>query len=262
MLRRLATAVSLACAAACVEQTGVEPSVNVIIVHAILDAAAVDQYVIVQQSNGSISSQAQVKGAVVTLALPDGTVLTADQTLDSLTATPRYDQPRITVVYRFALGGLGVALVPGGTYRLRVATPDGQIVTGNTTLPTVAPDTASGPSLPFDHTRDTLSMSWARVPGARSYEVLVRAPTTSFTMFVDTSVVLGGLVRSIDGDAPEFVAGATQQVVVHAVDANYYDYYRRSSDFFTESGLISHLSGGLGLFGSIVPINSRTVIVR
>ena len=47
-----------------------------------------------------------------------------------------------------------------------------------------------------------------------------------------------------------------------AVDSNYYDYYSRSADFFTGVGPVNHLSGGVGVFGSIVELKVRNVAVR
>ena len=45
------------------------------------------------------------------------------------------------------------------------------------------------------------------------------------------------------------------------MDSNYYDYYRSRNDPFTGSGIINKLQGGIGLFGSAVSINSRTLDV-
>ena len=247
--------------AACIDRSFVQPTANTLIVHAVLDPGTPDQYVIVQSTTGAIRSQAQVIGAVVTLTTPDGRALVADQIRDTTIATPNVGQPPITVVYRLSLGRAGVLLVPGGTYQLRVVVPDGRIVIGTTTLPGATPVTSPGSTSTIDRVRDTVSLAWPRVAGARSYEVSVRSPVSTFDTFADTSISLIGSVR--DGnDNIAFSPGQTSTIVVSAVDANYYDYYRRESDVFTGSGVINHLQGGIGLFGAVVAIRTATVIVK
>jgi hypothetical protein len=59
-----------------------------------------------------------------------------------------------------------------------------------------------------------------------------------------------------------FVAGFTQWLTIAAVDTNFFDYYRSGNSPFTGSGLINRLQGGLGLFGSYVPVLSTAVVVR
>ena len=46
-----------------------------------------------------------------------------------------------------------------------------------------------------------------------------------------------------------------------AADSNFYDYYRTNNDPFTGAGIINRVSGGLGLFGSVVTLNSGTLAV-
>jgi hypothetical protein len=48
---------------------------------------------------------------------------------------------------------------------------------------------------------------------------------------------------------------------VSAVDANYFDYYRSENDAVTGRGLLNHVVGGLGLFGSAVVIRNRPFLV-
>jgi hypothetical protein len=50
-------------------------------------------------------------------------------------------------------------------------------------------------------------------------------------------------------------------VEVVAVDTNYYQYYRTPGDPFTAAPP-SRLTGGLGVFGSIVPVYARQFEVR
>jgi hypothetical protein len=106
-----------------------------------------------------------------------------------------------------------------------------------------------------------LSLAWPRVAGASAYDVAISSARSSFEAFSDTTIVLLGTARSSDG-TDAFLSGLVHHVVVSAVDANYYDYYRRGSDFLTGAGPIVHLSGAIGVFGSIVPLGSGTLTVR
>jgi hypothetical protein len=127
------------CLVACVEDTPVTPAAHDLIVHAILDAGARDQYVIVQSTDGSFAGQVAVAGATVTMTLPNGATVAAGEEADSNVAQGVQKQPVISPVYHFALDRLGISLVPGGTYQLRVAVPDGRVVTGRTTIPNAIP---------------------------------------------------------------------------------------------------------------------------
>jgi uncharacterized protein DUF4249 len=243
----------------CVDQSPVAPSANALIVQAVLDAGRLDQYVVVQQTDGAIARQVAVDGATVSLTFPDGRVLDAAAEHDSTRAERDGDEPPIGTVYHFALGTQ--PLTPGGRYRLRVVTPDGRIVTGTTTIPSAAPvaDTAVE-STPFNLSRDTLPLAWQRVPGASGYEVRVAGQGIDLSVFTDTSIVL--TFESLETGIGDAHLGSTTQVVVSAVDANYYDYYRHKPDSFTGNGVISHLDGAIGLFGSIVELERRTLKFR
>ena len=256
MLRRL---VALLAATACVDQEPYSPSLNTLVVHAVLDATARDQYVIVQATTGQIRDQSVVTGASVEITAPDGRKLVAEQTHDSTVFRGTTSMPRVTTVYRISLDKYGIGLVAGGTYLLRIEMLDGRVVTGSTTIPAVTPNSDAVPTMTVDRHRDTVRLAWTRVTGAKAYEVFVSTPTRVSGIFTDTSVVLPGLMSG--GNGPLFVTG-TNTLVVNAVDANYYDYYRRTSDPFTSTGLITRLDGAVGVFGSIVPILRRNLIVQ
>jgi hypothetical protein len=66
----------------------------------------------------------------------------------------------------------------------------------------------------------------------------------------------------VNGNSVAFVRGLTHQLAVIAVDENYFDYYRGTSDFSTATGLVMHLDGGIGVFGSLVTVATRTIIVK
>jgi hypothetical protein len=72
----------------------------------------------------------------------------------------------------------------------------------------------------------------------------------------------GDLRNLFAGDLQRvFVPGFRQDMLVAAVDSNFYDYYRTNNDPFTGAGIISRVNGGLGLFGSLVSLNSGTLTV-
>jgi hypothetical protein len=56
----------------------------------------------------------------------------------------------------------------------------------------------------------------------------------------------------VAGD-PVFPRGRPVEVLVSAVDMNYYDYYRAQSDPFAGAAP-SHLVGAIGVFGAVVPL--------
>lgn len=243
--------------AACVEHAPVAPSANALIVQAVLDAGASDQYVLVQTTTGALASATAVSGAQVSLELPDGRTVLASEERDTTRLVTKYFERPLGSIYRLPLKSLGTSVQPGGAYRLRVATPDGRVVTGRTVVPSAVPAGFAAPRDSFALRLDTLLMRWPRVAGARTYEVAVRPLSRTFalTFFADTSASLYGGMTSSDGQQ-FFVRGQEHEVIVLAVDDNYYDYYRRGTDSFTGVGVISHLDGGLGLFGSVVELKT------
>jgi hypothetical protein len=255
----LVAAVAFAGAFGCVDRSPVAPNADVLIVQSVLDAGARDQYVVVQATDGAIAQQTAVDGATVTLELPDGRVLSAVAERDSGRVIPRSGEPAVGTVYHFALGT--DTLTPGATYRLRIVTPDGRVATGATTIPsaTPVPDVALD-TVPFT-VRDTLTLAWPRVRGASSYNVQILALGHEYSLFTDTSVAvtLDSLFAG-SGDDQIALCGMNG-VVVSAVDVNYYDYYRHKPDTFTGSGVISHLDGAIGVFGSIVAVDRRVLAV-
>ena len=259
-------AAAAATATACVETTSVSPDANTLVVHAVLDPGVQHQIIVVQTTTGALAAQRQVTGAVVTIATPDGRTLTAVERRDTAAVTaPLCERcflpfPKVTTIYDLDVGGAG--LIPGGTYQLRVVVPDGRTVTGRTTIPSAVPSTGALPPQTFDRTRDTVSLQWSRVAGARSYEVVVRSTAGSYSVFADTSVVLPGTMQVFGNGEDVFERRLTHQLAVIAVDRNYFDYYHRTSDFFTATGLVMHLDGGIGVFGSVVTVATRTIIVQ
>jgi hypothetical protein len=150
-------------------------------------------------------------------------------------------------------GGQLITLTPGLTYRLRITSGD-DVVTGETTIP-ASPPRNEVVVQPFNRDRDSVFIGWNPVAEAARYVVHVASPRGAFQLFVDDFeyLVAGTLSNTSQVGLPKvFVPGFFQTVEVAAVDANFHDYYRSGSDRFTGRGLLTHLQGATGLFGSYV----------
>jgi hypothetical protein len=242
-------------------------------VHSVLDPSLCEQPVLVERTlTGAITVEKErfydprdplrssggvpISGAQVTITAQDGRVLTGIEVADTPGAS-----------------GAGFYLVsepdcrtpvirPGRRYSLRVVTPDGTVVTGATTTPRGEQFESVRNS--FDRDRDTLRFSWRATSGARAHGVWIESPYGAFVSFSDSSAFsLAGDVRN--PFAPKFrrlfIPGFEQGVAFFSADTNYFDYYRSRSDPFTGSGLINHLNGGIGLFGSIYTVHVRVLSV-
>jgi len=245
---------------------------SLIVVQSVLDPSANDQLVLVEHTltgDTTVVDQGRydptnpiatdngvpVSGADVTIADPNGVVLRGVEDTASTGGG--------TGVYRISLAAAGVALIPGGVYTLRVHTPTGEVVTGRTRIPKQHPSTGDSTHL-FNRDHDTLRVSWSPTPDARAYTVLVQSPNQELYSFLDSETVhFPGLIRNVEDEDLRalFYPGFLQVVTVAAVDTNLYDYYRSYNDPFTGSGLINHLDGGIGLFGSAVVLSSQTLDV-
>ena len=241
--------------AGCVSEQLIAPTATQYVVHAVLDPSSPVQVIRVEQA---VTGQPDdvygipcVRGALVTITTPEGVVMEADSPSDD--SPPCFD-------YTVTPAGHGVTLVPGASYHLRVVVPGGATVTGVTTIPGATATSTLGPLEPFSWTRDSLVVAVVRVPGATTHQLRVRARYRTFSRFLDGRTVVPGTQRNDYGDRV-FNAGDTAMVTVAAVDDNYYDYYRTSSDPLGGSPTVSRLAGGWGVFGSIVVVERRALVV-
>jgi hypothetical protein len=224
------------------------PAERHLLVHAVLDPEGAEQHVRLDWSDGSPRGLTP-PATEVTLIHPGGH------------ETP---VPRVTFshaeMYSFTPQNSSERIQRCGTYGLRIL-DHGKVVTGTTTVP--CPTTLSiMPSHGFSRGRDTLRLSWPRVPGAKAYYIAVQNRFTSnpidegfsyfYSTFADTSIVWPGNMRTLD-DEPMFMTGANTTIVVSAADDNFYTYYHAQVDPFAGAPP-SRLEGGIGVFGSLVPI--------
>ena len=161
-------------------------------------------------------------------------------------------------------GDTSLHVVPGGRYELHITTADGATVRGTTVVPGAQPVPPATTFVPFDRDEDSVFVWWDDVPQAARYQLRIESPRGPFHLFVDSTeyLIAGGLRNTDVGGLPNvFFPGFVQQVTIGAVDRNFYDYYRTANDPFTGSGLVTHLDGALGVFGSYVMIRSSQLTV-
>jgi hypothetical protein len=250
--------------AGCSETTYVQTAPSQVVVHAVLDKSKRDQLILLERTRavppgpqGGTAGQFEppILGAQITITAPNGLVMVAreDRLTDSLHATRG--------LYRLSLDEYGATLVQGRQYVLHIRTDLGEEISGSTTIPGGAAATASPPE-PFNRSTDTLRLSWQRVSDAQSYEVRIQYdnPASPYFVFADSSISIPGLSRTLNDDVI-FFPKSNADVLVSAVDANYYEYYRSVSDPFLGAPP-SHLTGAVGVFGSLVPLTVRHLTVQ
>ena len=243
-----------------------------VVVHAVLNASAPSQVVLVERTrtgainvpdttfnpNDPIVSAGgiPVSGATVEISDSSGTVFTG---VEDKTVFPNGQGAG---VYRVPLSGS--LLRRGARYKLHIHTPDGEEIIAYTRVP--RPDVSSTGTLTrsFNRDHDTLVVTWNAAAMARAYALRVESPFGPFFLFTDSlRFRLTGDLRNPFADQFErvFIPGFRQDILVAAIDTNFFDYYRTNNDPFTGTGLLSHISGGLGLFGSMVILSSGTLNV-
>ena len=236
---------------------------EMIAVHGVLSLApdALMQYVIVERTitgtaelpeidslRGIPRPPLPVLGAAVTVERDDGLVL-------------RYGETTTPGIYGLALDPAVRFLSPGREYRLRVELQDGRLVLGRTRMPSPPAVTGlPGEGATFDRDRDTLRLRWTGV--ADSSQVLVQVRPRDLRRRVTLALVTDSTTVTIPGRLPAvWVAGTRQTLSVATLDENYFDHLRTGNDEFTAGGYLNRLEGGIGLFGSVAPVN-RTLVVR
>ena len=250
-----------------------------VVVHAVLDPSATVQEVLLEKTlTGAVvvnedqrfdvldpvntAGGIPIIGALVTITGPDG-VLTGREVHYTGKATT-YGAGRYEIAAGAPVQGVSRPPIrPGATYSLVIRTLDGGFVTGKTTVPAgvVATTTIAGT---LNRESDSLRLSWKASVGARTYGLRVETPFGAFQIFSDTThLTLPGLMRNLFASdfKRTFIPGFLQVSTVFAVDTNFFDYFRSRNDPFTGSGIINTVDGGIGLFGSILVLETRSTDV-
>jgi hypothetical protein len=161
--------------------------------------------------------------------------------------------------------GIYIAAVipqPGIRYRLTVHAL-GKTVTATTVVPRGVVATTA-PLVPFNRNHDTAKVSIPQVEFARGYFLRIDAPIAAFSVVTtDRDIAITGDTRNLytENLLRVFFPGFQQALTVAAADTNLFDYYRSRNDPFSGIGLINHVQGGLGVFGSVAVIERRVLDV-
>ena len=165
-------------------------------------------------------------------------------------------------VYRVPIAG--ASLVLGARYQLHVARTAGEEVTAFTRIPRADVRATGGLTRTLNRDHDALAMQWNAAPQARAHTRCawrVRSGRFFFSPTARHSTDRRS-AKSVRRRSPARLhPGFRQDIIVAAVDSNFYDYYRTNNDPFTGAGIISRINGGIGMFGSIVTLESGTLTV-
>lgn len=268
----LALLAALASSACQLETVSVPPTTPSVVVHAVLNPSATSQVVLLERTlTGAVQvpdPQFNPNDPIVSAGgIPiDGAIV---EIIDSSgTAVSGVEDSRVLPnglgrgVYRVPIvGGL---LRLGERYQLHVRTPQGEEVTAFTRVPAPEVTTTGGLTRTVNRDRDTVEVAWAAALKTRAYGVRVESPFGPFFLFTDSlHVRLTPDLRNLfNGDLRHvLVPGFHQDMLVAAVDSNFFDYYRTNNDPFTGAGIVSRVQGGTGLFGSLVTLTNGTLTV-
>jgi hypothetical protein len=243
-----------------------------VVVHAVLNTSAVNQVVLVERTLVGAANIPDTSFDSTDPIVSAGGVPISGATVDIIDSLGRVtraveDRTVLTTgkgagVYRVPI--VGTSLVLGARYQLRVRTTTGEEVTAFTRLPRADVRAVGGLSRTINRDHDVVTVQWTASQTARTYAVRIETPYGPFFLFTDsTHVRLTGELRNLFSDDFQrvFMPGFRQDIVVAAVDSNFYDYYRTNNDPFTGSGIINRVTGGIGMFGSFVLLNSGTLTV-
>jgi len=251
----------------------VPPSPAGVVVHAVLNVGAINQVVLVEQTLSGVAEIPDTNFDGADPIASAGGLPISGATVEILDSAGRAfrgveDQvtsnsvQRGTGVYRVPIAGS--ALILGARYQLRIRTPDGKLVTAFTRVPRADVRSTGALTRTMNRDHDGLTAQWTPAASARTYAVRVETPFGPFFLFTDSARLnFSGDLRNLFADDLQhvFIPGFRQDVLVAAVDSNFYDYYRTNNDPFTGSGIISRIDGGIGLFGAIVTMTSGTITV-
>ena len=240
--------------------------------HAVLNASAPTQVVFVERTlTGAITVPDTTFNPNDPIVSAGGIPVTGAtvEIVDSAGTVRRAVEDKIVLangqgagVYRVSLSGSDLRL--GQRYRLHVQTAEGDDLTAVTRVPRPEVTSSGGLSRTFNRDHDTVLVKWNAAAATRAYALRVESPFGPFFLFTDSlHFRLTGDVRNLFAGNLQrvFIPGFRQDLLVAAVDSNFFDYYRTTNDPFTGTGIISRINGGLGLFGSIVLLSSGTLNV-
>jgi hypothetical protein len=237
------------------------------VVHAVLNPTSSQQLIIVERTLRSFSFGSSVPARD---PISDARVVIYGPREDSAVATPDAITPgvyRMSSITHTGVAGPNVLFLrPGDRYRLRVETSLG-VVTGETIVPVAG--AIDGGQETFNVDRDTLVL----VGGARAAGYMLRHETNTggrerYVAAVEEPLIfpLAQAGSAANGEPWAFQwvresmrPGHTQSFAVIALDSNYFRYYVAGFDPFGDDTRGNTLTGGVGLFGSVAPMVTKTL---
>lgn len=269
---------------ACVlDRITLPPAADRVVVHGVLNPGVTDQLILLERALGGQGIAVRTSFDSIDPVLSDGGTPMRDARVvvrnicgDSVVLRKERSfrvDGHGSGVYRFA-NAEGAApadapiphfpVTPGERFELRVSTTDGVVVTGATTVPSTTG--RIGATLPrqFLRDRDSMFVGCQRVANPARFEVRIESANGPFVAFVDSLeyLVSGSLSHPDRPGRPRVLwPGVRQIVTVSAVDANYHDHYRSGDDEFNTRGLITRVTGGVGVFGSCSRVRERILDV-
>jgi len=276
-MRAVGACAVVACASACEIASTTVPDVEPrAVVHAVLNPAASQQLVIVERTlrsavtgSGQPTTREPITNARVVIYGPRADSVIATQSTGANDGVYRVASVTITNGSAGAAPPNVLRVRPGERYTLRVETSLG-VVAGEATVPVAGPIDAVRRTFNVD--RDTLRVDLSAVRNAAGY--LLRhersgAAHEGFTTSIDDGVLIFPLARAAGTPEDERWAfsfarqslypGVPQNVAVVAVDSNYFRYYVAGFDPFGDDTRGNTLTGGVGLFGAVATVMSKTL---
>lgn len=271
-LAAVAVVAALGCEVAGTTAPDLEPRP---VVHAVLNTTTPEQVVIVERTLRS--SAPGLGGGRPYEPVTDARVVVYGPRQDSVIATQA--SGNADGIYRFQSvtitdGSAGPAppnvlrLRPGERYRLRVETSIGTAL-GETVIPAGgAPDAARRT---FNVDRDTLRLT---VPAVAAAGYLLRHESNRgglmerYVTALDMPLILPLAQAATVPDEQRWafafarvamLPGIPQNFIVVALDSNYFRYYVAAFDPFGDDTRGNTLTGGVGLFGAVAPLLSKTL---
>jgi hypothetical protein len=251
----------------------IQKTTPTVVVHGVLNPSAATQVILVERTLTGAAAAPDTSFDAADPIISAGGIAISDATVEIIDSTGRMtrgvedktvpaNNGKGAGVYRVPISG--AALVPGARYQLHVHTPEGQDATASTRVPNPSTRVGGGLTRTFNRDHDVFATQWAAAPMARAYAVRIETPFGPFFLFTDSlSFRTDGQLRNLFSANLErvFIPGFRQDIIVAAVDSNFYNYYRTNNDPFTGAGIISSINGGLGMFGALVSMNTGTISV-
>jgi hypothetical protein len=271
----------------------------IVVVHAVMRPDRERQWVLLEQTLTGTESDDSVSGRIPgnapQLPLTDATVTVANLGMPTdpcgmVFFTERPIDPGLETSDGLYWGPVGCPTMrTGDTLLLTVETVQGEIVSGTTEIPgadamllSVAGEavTVPGPTITMNRDNDTL-VAEVIVTTGRAVQLEVGSPDSlgllkrPFAMFVDSTAItlpgdlpnflLGILgeedTSSVEDVEPIFTAGRYYSATVALFDDRYFDYARSGNVPLSGRGFINNLTGGMGVFGSLVAASNRLKVV-